>query len=146
MNETELRRRLNGLGLTIALNEEKNGIWIAETTGRELPAQVRAAIGHLEDQLVRRELHLTAWEFVAEKLTKHCGPGLHPAAIVAFGDAGRHEQLCQTWATGTLNDFKATLRAGIDAAIDAPLPPDSPSNDPTQPPQPPSTEQQLPFA
>lgn len=146
MNEFELRAYLNELGVGIALNATKDGIILTGATNAGLSPDLLKALETNEDQLVRRQLHLTAWLFVSERLTKNGGPGLNPAAIAAFGDDGRYEQLCQTWSTGTLDDFKATLRAGIDAATDAP---DTPTmvhnNDPTQPSGTASAEQQLPF-
>lgn len=98
-----------------------------------------------ESHFVRSELHRTACNFVLKRLNRNGGPGLHPAAISAFGADGRYELLAQTWTAGTLEDFKATLRACIDAAIEAPHTPTPEQDNLSHRPETVPAEIQLPF-
>ena len=120
MNDHELRTHLSQLGIGIALNETKDGIVLTGAAVTEISPNLHKALESAEDHLVRRELHLTAWLYVSARLDTNDGPGLHPAAVTAFGDDGRYERLCQSWSMGSLDDFKGTLRACMDAAIQAP--------------------------
>lgn len=120
MNDHELRTRLSQLGVGIALDETKDGIILSGAGHTELSTDLHKALESAEDHLVRRELHLTAWVYVSARLATNDGPGLHRAAVTAFGDGGRYERLCQSWSMGSLDDFNETLRACMDAAIQAP--------------------------
>lgn len=117
MNETELKIRLRDLGVVLTLDRNSERIQLAEEDDSKLTPDLRKSLNTLERSLVCSQLYRASFEYLERKLHRDHSTALDAVAVAAFNDEGRFETLSALWHEGTLEDFKRTLKSGIEASI-----------------------------